>query len=410
MTKQRCDTRHRQTEDDGKSEENKHENHCTRHVQNLLLGAARRRLLCRDFFSQCLLCRRLLGRSFLNGDLLGRSEGLVCPGFDFNGTTKWECGNANGRAGRTGAVKASDIGLVESGERVHVGQEAQGLGDVMNADSSLLQTLLEILHGLGGLTSDTAGDQDTVFDTELTRHNHPVASANDRGIRTEGFGCRSSSHATNVSCQNRQLTHRHFGSYSHNSLTKDLKGIRMAIDESKRQDLYLAATEKFGRKEADTLMTLLPTSVWEDVATKTDLELHSALLKIQFNEVHNDLRTEISGVRTELKGDVASLRGELKGDIASLRGEITSLRGELKGDIASLRGELKGDIADLRADLKGDIADLRGELKGDIADVRLEIAELRIEMHQMFRKNYVVMISAIFAINSLFFTATKYWG
>jgi predicted nucleic acid-binding Zn-ribbon protein len=113
-------------------------------------------------------------------------------------------------------------------------------------------------------------------------------------------------------------------------------------------------------------MTLLPTSVWEDVATKTDLELHSALLKIQFNEVHNDLRTEISGVRTELKGDVASLRGE--------------------------------------------IASLRTELKGDIADVRLEIAELRIEMHQMFRKNYMVMISAIFAINSLFFAATKYWG
>mgnify|MGYP006210762547 CR=1 FL=1 len=140
----------------------------------------------------------------------------------------------------------------------------------------------------------------------------------------------------------------------------------MAIDESKRQDLYLVATEKFGRKEADTLMTLLPTSVWEDVATKTDLELHSALLKIQFNEVHNDLRTEISGVRTELKGDLASLRGE--------------------------------------------IASLRGELKGDIADVRLEIAELRTEMHQMFRKNYMVMISAIFAINSLFFAATKYWG
>jgi len=140
----------------------------------------------------------------------------------------------------------------------------------------------------------------------------------------------------------------------------------MAIDESKRQDLYLVATEKFGRKEADTLMTLLPTSVWEDVATKTDLELHSSLLKIQFNEVHNDLRTEISGVRTELKGDVASLRGE--------------------------------------------IASLRGELKGDIADVRLEIAELRIEMHQMFRKNYMVMISAIFTINSLFFAATKFWG
>jgi hypothetical protein len=122
----------------------------------------------------------------------------------------------------------------------------------------------------------------------------------------------------------------------------------MAIDESKRQDLYLVATEKFGRKEADTLMTLLPTSVWEDVATKTDLELHDALLKLQINEVHNDLKTEI--------------------------------------------------------------ADLRAELKGDIADVRLEIAELRTEMHQMFRKNYMVMISAIFTINSLFFAATKFWG
>ena len=169
----------------------------------------------------------------------------------------------------------------------------------------------------------------------------------------------------------------------------------MAIDESKRQDLYLVATEKFGRKEADTLMTLLPTSVWEDVATKTDLELHSALLKIQFNEVHNNLRTEISGVRTELKSDVASLRGE-----------IASLRGELKGDIADLRAELKGDIAELRAEN----ASLRTELKGDIADVRLEIAELRTEMHQMFRKNYMVMISAIFTINSLFFAATKFWG
>ena len=133
----------------------------------------------------------------------------------------------------------------------------------------------------------------------------------------------------------------------------------MAIDESKRQDLYLVATEKFGRKEADTLMTLLPTSVWEDVATKTDLELHDALLKLQINEVHNDLKTE---------------------------------------------------VADLRAELKSDIANLRTELKGDIADVRLEIAELRTEMHQMFRKNYMVMISAIFAINSLFFAATKYWG
>jgi hypothetical protein len=193
-------------------------------------------------------------------------------------------------------------------------------------------------------------------------------------------------------------------------LTEDLKGIRMAIDESKRQDLYLVATEKFGRKEADTLMTLLPTSVWEDVATKTDLELHSALLKIQFNEVHNDLRAEISGVRTELKGDVASLRGEIASLHAELKGDIADLRAELKGDIADLRAELKGDIADLRAELKGDIADLRAELKGDIADVRLEIAELRTEMHQMFRKNYMVMISAIFAINSLFFAATKYWG
>jgi hypothetical protein len=144
----------------------------------------------------------------------------------------------------------------------------------------------------------------------------------------------------------------------------------MAIDESKRQDLYLVATEKFGRKEADTLMTLLPTSVWEDVATKTDLELHDALLKLQINEVHNDLKTEI----------------------------------------ADLRAELKGEIASLHTELKGDIADLRAELKGDIADVRLEIAELRTEMHQMFRKNYMVMISAIFAINSLFFAATKYWG
>lgn len=113
-------------------------------------------------------------------------------------------------------------------------------------------------------------------------------------------------------------------------------------------------------------MTLLPTSVWEDVATKTDLGLHDAILKLQINEVHNDLKTNIADLRAELKADIAALNGGL--------------------------------------------ASLRTELKGDIADVRLEIAELRTEMHQMFRKNYMVMISAIFAINSLFFAATKFWG
>jgi hypothetical protein len=70
----------------------------------------------------------------------------------------------------------------------------------------------------------------------------------------------------------------------------------------------------------------------------------------------------------------------------------------------------RGFIAPLDVYSPTEIADIRAELKGDIADVRLEIAELRTEMHQMFRKNYMVMISAIFAINSLFFAATKYWG
>jgi hypothetical protein len=37
----------------------------------------------------------------------------------------------------------------------------------MNADPGLLQSLFEVLHGLCGLASDTAGDQDAVFDAKL---------------------------------------------------------------------------------------------------------------------------------------------------------------------------------------------------------------------------------------------------
>jgi polyhydroxyalkanoate synthesis regulator phasin len=110
----------------------------------------------------------------------------------------------------------------------------------------------------------------------------------------------------------------------------------MAIDESKRQDLYLVATEKFGRKEADTLMTLLPTSVWEDVATKTDLHY---------------LNGDIQNLRNELKSDIDSLRNELKSD-------IDSLRNELKADIQNLRNEVKGDMLNLQLTIEVNVRKL----------------------------------------------------
>lgn len=110
----------------------------------------------------------------------------------------------------------------------------------------------------------------------------------------------------------------------------------MAVDELSRNRLAQRAVEVFGEAEAATLMEHLPVGGVSNLATKDDLRILGA-----------ELRLEMSELRTELRGEMSELRAEF----GTLRGEF----GELKGEFGTLRGEfgtLRGDFGQFRADIE----------------------------------------------------------
>jgi hypothetical protein len=92
----------------------------------------------------------------------------------------------------------------------------------------------------------------------------------------------------------------------------------MAVDELSRNRLAQRAVEVFGEAEAATLMDHLPVGGVSSLATKDDLRILGA-----------ELRLEMS---------------ELRAEFGTLRGEFGTLRGEF--------GELKGEFGQFRADIE----------------------------------------------------------
>ena len=74
----------------------------------------------------------------------------------------------------------------------------------------------------------------------------------------------------------------------------------MAVDDRTRLNLHRKLQAVLGPEEADTLMAHLPPVTSHDVATKDDLRVLAA-------EIRLELRTEISDVRTGL----ADVRAEI---------------------------------------------------------------------------------------------------
>ena len=65
----------------------------------------------------------------------------------------------------------------------------------------------------------------------------------------------------------------------------------MSITNEDRYNLQQRSNELLGTKEGATLMELLPPVGWADVATKTDLEAQTALLRSEFRaDLESSLR------------------------------------------------------------------------------------------------------------------------
>ncbi len=89
----------------------------------------------------------------------------------------------------------------------------------------------------------------------------------------------------------------------------------MAVDDRTRLNLHRKLQAVLGPEEADTLMAHLPPVTWHDVATKDDLRVLAA-------EIRLELRTEISDMRTELRTGLADVRTE----IADVRTGLADVR------------------------------------------------------------------------------------
>ena len=140
----------------------------------------------------------------------------------------------------------------------------------------------------------------------------------------------------------------------------------MSVDEISRIRLARRAVEVFGEAEAATLMEHLPLGGVSSLATKDDLKILGAELRLEM---------------AELRADFGTLRGEF----GTLRGEF----GELKGEFGTLRGEF-------------------GELKGEFGTLRGEFGELRAYIEERFHRQTITMITTMSALMGILFVALKW--
>ena len=137
----------------------------------------------------------------------------------------------------------------------------------------------------------------------------------------------------------------------------------MSVDEISRIRLARRAVEVFGEAEAATLMEHLPLGGVSNLATKDDLKILGA-----------ELRLEMSELRSELRGEMS----ELRADFGTLRGEFGTLRGEF------------------------------GELKGEFGTLRGEFGELRAYIEERFHRQTITMITTMSALMGILFVALKW--
>jgi hypothetical protein len=144
----------------------------------------------------------------------------------------------------------------------------------------------------------------------------------------------------------------------------------MSVDEISRIRLARRAVEVFGEAEAATLMEHLPLGGVSNLATKDDLKILGA-----------ELRLEMSDLRIELRGEMS----EIRADFGTLRGEFGTLRGEF----GTLRGEF-------------------GTLRGEFGTLRGEFGELRAYIEERFHRQTITMITTMSALMGILFVALKW--
>jgi hypothetical protein len=71
----------------------------------------------------------------------------------------------------------------------------------------------------------------------------------------------------------------------------------VAISQAARSDLYTGLVEVLGSRRAETLMSAIPLHDLDEVATKRDLQVFKAELRVEISELRLDLSSEIDSLR-----------------------------------------------------------------------------------------------------------------
>jgi len=94
----------------------------------------------------------------------------------------------------------------------------------------------------------------------------------------------------------------------------------MTSTDNDRRILHSAFERACGPRPAEILMEHLPPAGWRDLATKSDVESASLLLRTDMEVEFADVRTEFANVRAEMRTEFANVRAE----IADLRTELVA--------------------------------------------------------------------------------------
>jgi hypothetical protein len=99
----------------------------------------------------------------------------------------------------------------------------------------------------------------------------------------------------------------------------------MTIDENTRLDLRQWFETNMGERLARAVMEAMPPIDYDQLATKTDVELLGRELRAEMGQLRAELRAEMGELRAELRAEM----GELRAELGQFRADATSLEGRL---------------------------------------------------------------------------------
>jgi hypothetical protein len=118
------------------------------------------------------------------------------------------------------------------------------------------------------------------------------------------------------------------------------------VDERSRHELYLSIEELIGAERADTLMAMLPSVAWADVATKQDLSAHEVATRrdLAALEERIDVRFKAFEERIDVRFKALDARLDTfatKADLVELEARLErALRDQMRVMVFALIGAL----------------------------------------------------------------------